>query len=155
MRSSSYLNEQKILQKLFKVIKNLTKNISKLSLQIKLNNSHINSHNYICNIVDWMLFWYLFSFFWVRGKWKLIIFFDAEFSAPKKSARTKILTEWKTAVTRIALVLHPISYLSALLWSLTSLHGTDKATMNIIFKRIFTKYEAWWLLIQASSGTCG
>ena len=52
-------------------------------------------------------------------------------------------------------VLHPLSYMSVLLWNLTSPHGTDEARMNTKIKRILIKYEAWWLFIRASSGTCG
>ena len=44
--------------------------------------------------------------------------------------------------------------MSVLLWSLTSPHGTDEARMKTKIKRALTKYDAWWLFIQASSGTC-
>ena len=55
----------------------------------------------------------------------------------------------------IVLVLHPLSYMSVLLWILTSRHGTDEARRNAKIKWILTKYEAWWLYIRASSGMCG
>ena len=41
--------------------------------------------------------------------------------------------------------------MSLLLWSLTSQHGTGEARMNTKIKQMLTKYEAWWLLIWAST----
>ena len=48
--------------------------------------------------------------------------------------------------TRIAFLLHPISYLSELLWNPTSQHGIDEERMNTKIKRILTKY-IWSLII--------
>ena len=42
------------------------------------------------------------------------------------------------------------SFLWIVHWSLTILHGTDKARMNAKIKWILTKYEDWWLFIRAS-----
>ena len=89
VKTLSYLNKQKILQKLFQIY--LWK--SRLTTQISI---------YIIRFAVLLIQFYFNIFFLFLIAWKMEIddIFPREIFSSKKSARAKILTEWKAALNR-------------------------------------------------------